>query len=103
LISNFLVPGVYLRHALEINGSTFLRRTMGPPIAGGLALGLACLAFGWAVPPWPVGPSALGRSLPLLANLAVGSMAYLAGYSATTVGRGDLDAIARKLLRRPAA
>ena len=103
LISNFLVPGAYLIRAMEIRPATFLVRTMGPPLAGGLALGVVCLVFSSVVSPWPVGSTALGRSLPLLANLAVGSLAYLAGYVATPTGRGDLDAIVRKILRRPAA
>jgi len=101
LISNLLVPGVYLFRALEIRPATFFARALSAPMAGGIALVAACWAFARILPPDPVGPPSLGRSVPFLANLAVGCLAYLAGYLATTPGRGDLEAIARKLLRRP--
>jgi O-antigen/teichoic acid export membrane protein len=102
LFSNLLVPGVYLFRVLEIRPSTFLARTLSPPMAGAMALVAACWAFGSVVSPDPRGVPGLARALPFLANLAVGCLAYLAGYAATPTGRGDLGAVARKLLRRPA-
>jgi O-antigen/teichoic acid export membrane protein len=102
LFSNLLVPGVYLFRVLEIRPSTFLARTLSPPMAGAFALVVACWAFRSVVSPEPAGVPGLARALPFLANLAVGSVAYLAGYALMPAGRGDLSAIARKLLRRPA-
>ena len=103
LISNLLIPGVYLFRILEIRPAEFLARTLSAPLCGGLALVAACTAFQGLVPPGPaeVGSMA-GRSLPFLANLAVGSLAYVAGYIIPVAGRGDLTAIARKLGRRAA-
>ncbi len=101
LVSNLLVPGVYVFRVLEIRYSTFLARTLSAPLAGGLALVVACWAFRSVVPPDPSGTlPGLARSLPFLANLSVGTLAYLAGYVATPAGRGDLMAVARKLGRR---
>jgi hypothetical protein len=102
LVSNLLVPGVYVFRVLEIRPSTFFARTLSAPLAGALALIAACWGFRAVVPPDPSGTlSGLARSLPFLANLSVGTLAYLAGYVATPAGRGDLLAIARKLSRRP--
>ncbi len=100
LVSNLLVPGVYLFRVLDVRYSTFFNRALSAPMAGALALIACCWAFQRVLPPDPVGPTPWARSLPLLANLSVGCLAYLAGYLATPTGRGDLDAIARKLLRR---
>ncbi len=44
----------------------------------------------------------LGRSVPLLVHLTVGSLAYLAGYLAVPHGRADLAALAGVLRRRSA-
>lgn len=103
LVSNLIVPAIYLFRALDIRYATFFRRALGAPACGALALLAACWAFGWVLPA-DVDPEARGRlagAWPLLANLAVGSTAYLAGYAASPTGRGDLAAIGRKLLRRP--
>ncbi len=99
LVSNLLVPGVYAFKVLEIRYGTFFARTLGPPLAGACALMAACWAFGSAVPPGPdpIGPPGLARALPFLANLAVGSLAYLAGYALIPAGRGDVAAVGRKL------
>ena len=55
------------------------------------------MAASWAVPPGLLRPSpgagpALVRALPLWPHLAVGCLAYLAGYLAAPAGRGDLAA-----------
>jgi len=103
LVSNLIVPAIYLFRALDIRYATFFRRALGAPACGALALLAACWAFGWVLPA-DFDPEARGRlagAWPLLANLAVGSTAYLAGYAASPTGRGDLAAIGRKLLRRP--
>ena len=102
LVSNLLVPGVYLFRALDVRPSTFFIRALSAPMAGALALVAGCWAFQQILPPGPAGPSPIARAWPLLANLSVGSLAYLAGYLATPTGRGDLEAIGRKLLRRGA-
>jgi O-antigen/teichoic acid export membrane protein len=103
LLSNLLVPGVYCFRLLEVKPAEFLYRTLGAPLTGGLALVVACFAFSRMVPPGPpVSSSMLERCAPFLANLAVGSVAYLLGYGILPPGRGDLGAVARKLTRRPA-
>ena len=100
LVSNLLVPGVYLFRALDVRYSTFFTRALSAPMAGALALIAGCWAFQQALPPGPAGLSSPARAWPLLANLTVGSLAYLVGYLATPTGRGDLEAVGRKLLRR---
>ena len=96
LISNLLVPGIYSFKALDIAYGTFFARTLGPPLAGALALVAACWAFGSIVPPDPVEAPGLLRAVPFLANLTVGSLAYVAGYLVPVAGRGDIAAAARK-------
>ena len=125
LVSNLLVPMLALFPRLEIRYGTFLTRTLGPPILGGLALVAACGGLGLVLAPDPApattGSAGLGpvlrRAAPFLAHLAVGCLAYAAGYAATATGRGDLAALAgrlagparraaalaRKLLRQPTA
>ena len=103
LFSNLLVPGVYVFRVLDIKYSTFLVRTLSAPMAGALALVVACWAFGGLVPPGPSESSTgLMRILPFLANLSVGTLAYMVGYFGSPTGWGDAQAIARKLGLRPA-
>ncbi len=102
LVSNLLVPGIYLFKLLEIRPGTFFARALGAPLAGALALVAACWVCRLALPPGPAEGTALERTAPFLANLAVGSLAYLTGYVAVPAGRGDLAALGRKLRRRPA-
>ena len=101
LFSNLLVPGVYVFRVLDIRYSTFFARTLSAPLAGAVALVVACWGCGLIVPPGP-SDSAVGlaRVLPFLANLTVGTLAYLIGYFAAPAGRGDASAIARKFGRR---
>jgi O-antigen/teichoic acid export membrane protein len=102
LFSNLLIPGIYIFRVLDIKYTTFLTRTLSAPFAGALALVAASYAFWTVVPPDPSSTSTgLVRVLPFLANLTVGSLAYLLGYIATPTGRGDAQAIARKVFRRP--
>jgi O-antigen/teichoic acid export membrane protein len=101
LFSNLLVPGVYVFRVLDIKYSTFFARTLGAPLGGALALVVACLGFQAVVPPGPSeATSGLARALPFLANLGVGTLAYLVGYFAVPVGRGDASALLRKFGRR---
>jgi O-antigen/teichoic acid export membrane protein len=103
LFSNLLVPGVYVFRVLDIKYSTFFVRTLSAPLGGALALVLSCWAFQKVVSADPAVGSepGLARTLPFLANLSVGSLAYLIGYFATPAGRGDAQAILRKLRLRP--
>ncbi|WP_435018082.1 polysaccharide biosynthesis C-terminal domain-containing protein [Tundrisphaera sp. TA3] len=102
LFSNLLVPGLYVGRVLEIRPAMFFRRTLGPPLAGALALVVATWAFRSAWPPDPAGIGRLARALPLLANLSVGCLAYAIGYGATAAGRADYAALCRKLCGRRA-
>ena len=106
-ITNFLIPMVYLFPRLDIRYKIFLNRTLCPPLLGGLALILACWGFRQILAPDPsaLNPklvSVIARVGPFLAHLSVGCLAYLAGYAATPTGRGDLEALRRKILRKPA-
>jgi O-antigen/teichoic acid export membrane protein len=102
LFSNLLVPGIYVFRVLDIKYSTFLTRTLSAPMTGALALVAASWAFWSVLSPEPVGQSpGLIRSLPFLANLSVGTLAYLLGYVAAPAGRGDARAIVRKVFRLP--
>jgi O-antigen/teichoic acid export membrane protein len=102
LFSNLLVPGIYVFRVLDIRYSTFFARTLSAPLAGSAALVLACWAFRSIVPAEPSGSiPGLARSLPFLANLSVGTLAYLVGYAITPAGRGDVRAIVRKIRRTP--
>jgi O-antigen/teichoic acid export membrane protein len=100
LIANLLVPGVYLFHLLEIEPARLLTQTLSAPLAGAAlmvpTLGI-CRAL---VPLEPAGTGTVERSLPLVLNLAVGMVAYAAGYSAVPAGRTDLAALVRRLRPR---
>jgi O-antigen/teichoic acid export membrane protein len=125
VFSNLLVPGVYVFRVLEIDPRTFLKRTLGAPAAGAVAL----LAATWALQAvLPLTPSpktavallrwlpltgwaatarsallvavALLRWLPLAGHLTVGCLAYAAGYLAAPGGRADLVEVLGKLRRR---
>jgi O-antigen/teichoic acid export membrane protein len=100
LISNLLVPAVYLFRTLEIQPRIFLRRTLGTPLAGAALLLLVSCICRAVVPAESVGTSVLSRSSALLLNLFVSSLAYLSGYIATPVGRSDLVALVRPLRRQ---
>jgi O-antigen/teichoic acid export membrane protein len=102
LISNWLVPALYLFRALEIRRATFFARSLSAPMAGALALIAASWACRWAISPEPGSATGPARSVPLLVNLTVGSLAYILGYIATPTGRGDLAAIRRKFFGGPA-
>jgi O-antigen/teichoic acid export membrane protein len=103
LISNLLAPGVYVFRVLKVRPATFLVRSLGAPLCGAVALVLATWALQEVLSPWPQGSRGLLAALPLLANLAVGCLAYLAGYAAVPSGRGDLLALLGKIRPRRAA
>jgi Na+-driven multidrug efflux pump len=106
LFSNLLIPGVSVFRALGIRLSEFARRTLVPPLAGGLAL---LLTAWWAQQFWPLRPDPSGGAgvslmkwLPLVAHVLLGCAGYAAGYLATPAGRRDLAEISGKFLRRSA-
>jgi O-antigen/teichoic acid export membrane protein len=101
LFSNLLIPGIHVARVLDIHPGTYLTRTLGAPLAGASALLAVTWVLRLAAPPTLHGTTVLVRSLPLLAHLTVGCLAYLAGYLLVPTGRADLVALARKL-RRPA-
>jgi len=101
LITNLLIPVLFLFPRLEIRYKTFLTRTLGGPIIGGLALVAACWLFRLVLAPDPASSTVVGRVGPFLTHLTIGCLAYIAGYASTATGRGDLAALVRKLLRQP--
>lgn len=100
VFANLIAPGVYVFRLLEIRPRAFLARALGAPLAGAAALLAASWAFRSIVSPAPPPGDGLTltRAWPLLANLAVGVVAYLLGYLAVPAGRGDLAKVARKIL-----
>jgi O-antigen/teichoic acid export membrane protein len=96
LISNGLIPGIYVFRVLEVRPRLFLERTLGPPLAGVSALLAATWSLSLILPAHAPGVSRLAQLGPFLLHLSVGCLAYLAAYALTPTGRGDL----RHLLRR---
>jgi O-antigen/teichoic acid export membrane protein len=100
MISNLLAPGIDVFRFLKVRLSSFLARTLGAPLVGAFTLIGATWAFRMIVPPDPRGSTSLMSALPLLVNLAVGCLAYLAGYLLVPAGRADLAALIRHLRQR---
>jgi Na+-driven multidrug efflux pump len=99
LFSNLLVPGIYVFRELEIRLPTYLKRTLCAPAAGATALLVASWGLGLFVPVDRSGGTLWARGLPLVAHLAVGTLAYLGGYLIVPAGRGDLIEVVAKLRR----
>ena len=101
LFSNLLIPGIHVFRILEIRPGTYLRRTLGAPLAGAALLVAVTWICRLVFPATWAGSTVLVRSIPLLGHLTVGCLAFLAGYLLVPTGRADLAALVRKL-RRPA-
>jgi O-antigen/teichoic acid export membrane protein len=101
LFSNLLIPGIHVFRILEIRPGTYLRRTLGAPLAGAALLVAVTWICRLLAPAISDGSTVLVRSLPLLGHLTMGCLAFLAGYLLVPTGRSDLAALVRKL-RRPA-
>ena len=102
LISNLLIPGVYLFRLLEIRLSTFVTRTLGPPLAGAALLVPVSWICSTIAPPGPSGTTLISRSsaLVLVLNLSLSVVAYIFGYLAVARGRADLVAFVRQFRQR---
>lgn len=96
LVSNGLVPGVYVFQVLNVRPGRFLNRTLAAPLAGAVVMIAICLILGRFVPTDGVGPTRWARLGPVLLHLTVGCLAYLAAYALVPAGRRDLT----KLLQR---
>jgi O-antigen/teichoic acid export membrane protein len=99
LFSNLIVPGIHVVRVLEIRAKPYLTRTLGPPLAGAGLLVAATWAARLIAPPVLHGSTVLVRSIPLVAHLTIGCLAYAAGYLLMPAGRGDLATLLRKLRR----
>jgi hypothetical protein len=100
LVTNLLIPGVYLFRLLEIRLSTFVTRTLGPPMAGAALLMPVAWVCSTIVPPEPTGTTLISRSAALVLNLSLCVVAYLLGYLAVARGRSDLVAFVRQIRQR---
>ena len=98
--SNLIVPGLYVFRVLEIDPRTYLKRTLGPPLAGALALVAATWLLRQVMPVTYPGPTLWTRALPLLFHLAIGTLAYVVGYLLVPSGRNDLAELWGKLQKR---
>ncbi len=94
LISNLLIPGVYLFRTLEVRLSTFMTRTLNAPLAGALLLVPTAWACG------AVNPSVRASLSRLLLDLTISGAAYLLGYLTVPRGRTDLVALIGPWRRR---
>jgi O-antigen/teichoic acid export membrane protein len=105
LFSNLLVPGVYVFGVLKIRLTTFFYRSLSPPLAGAVALGIAAAAATTLAPLQPSagGGMSLSRWFPLVAHLAFCCLAYAGGYLAVPAGRADLDELLAKIRQRAGA
>jgi O-antigen/teichoic acid export membrane protein len=97
LVSNGLVPAIYLFRLLEVDVRTFLARTLSAPLAGASALVAATWVLRQALPAGPTSSPGWARFLPLFINLTVGVLAYLGGYGFAKAGRADLGRLAARL------
>jgi O-antigen/teichoic acid export membrane protein len=103
LVSNLLLPGWYAFRVTGVSLPEYWRRTLAAPVAGGLALVAAVLLLGAIWPAWPLPPGGfVMRALPFASHLAIGMLAYAAGYLAVPAGRSDYRLIARRFSRRGA-
>ena len=100
LISNLLIPGIYLFRTLDIRVSTYLRRTLLPPLMG-MALLFATTGLGSLLIPSPSSSaSKVERLILLVAGVGVGLAGYLGGYLATPAGRKDVTTFVKKRASR---
>ena len=99
LASNLLVPGAHVFRVLEVEPARFLRRTLGPPLAGAALAGLTAGGLALVASAEPGRGPRLARAMPLLLHLAACGLAYTVGYALTAHGRADLADLARKLGR----
>ncbi|QEH38044.1 Polysaccharide biosynthesis protein [Aquisphaera giovannonii] len=97
--SNLVLPGLYVFRVLELDPRTTLTRTLGAPLAGGLALVAATWLLGYALPIAESAADLRARTAPLLLHLTIGTAAYAAGYLAAPYGRRDLAEMLGKLRR----
>jgi hypothetical protein len=98
--SNLLVPGLYVFRELKIDVPTYLGRTLSAPLAGAAALVMVTWAFRTSIPVPSPGAASGARTTVLVAHLAAGTVAYIAGYLLVPAGRGDLAELASRLRRR---
>jgi O-antigen/teichoic acid export membrane protein len=99
LFSNLLVPGVYVFRTLGVKPGHFFYRALGAPIAGALTLLLATWLLSFVYSADPVATSRVQHYVPFFCHLIVGCIAYVIGYLAIPLGRGDLGTLARRLTR----
>ena len=100
LLSNGLIPGLYLFRLLEVDARTFLARTLSAPVAGASALLIASWTLSQMISADPTPGPGWMRFLPFFAHLAIGGIAYLGGYIATPTGRKDLATLAARVRGR---
>lgn len=98
LVSNLLLPGWHAFRVLDVRPGEYWKRTLSAPLAGAVGLVGASLALGRFLPAWPLPPGGFAqRAYPFLLHLAVGLLAYTAGYLAMPAGRGDFRLLTRRL------
>ncbi len=97
LVSNGLIPGVYVFRVLGVRPGRFLTRTLAAPLAGALALIAACAVMSQLVSTEVVGASRWAGLTPFSAHLTVACLAYVIVYALVPAGRRDLEAPLQRL------
>jgi hypothetical protein len=97
LVSNGLVPGVYVFRVLNIDIREFWSRTLFAPMAASVALVMGAVGMGIVWPARRVGEGMIGRFGPLTLHVLFGCLVFGVAYGVTARGRGDVLAMARRL------
>ncbi|QDV37323.1 lipopolysaccharide biosynthesis protein [Tautonia plasticadhaerens] len=99
LFSNLLVPAIYTFRVLDVGIAAYVRRTLIAPLSGAAAMLVSCwLLHGSGYTADPRGDGPIARITPFSVHLAIGSVAFVAGYVAIPIGRSDLHRLVRRLL-----
>ena len=98
LISNLLVPGIYVFRVLQIDLRAYFTRTLSAPLAAAATLLIATGTLALLLPLTDTG-SPFTRAVLLIVHLSIGSLAFLGGYVLVPTGRRDFTEILGKLRR----
>jgi O-antigen/teichoic acid export membrane protein len=99
LVSNGLVPGLYVFRTIPVDARRFVIETLRPPVLAGLAALAVSLTLSRIWSADPRGPNLAARAGPLVIHLLIGTASYAAAYGLTSIGRHDLRRLKGRLFR----